>query len=308
MTNHVDADHVRYEADGPVAVVSLNRAEHLNAFTDRMEQQLIDAFDRSDSDDDVRVVVLTGAGRAFCAGMDLRASEDPADTFVEWRRSPDAPPGSIHRIDGDDLPMRRDGGGRVALRMWKSLKPIIAAINGHAIGVGMTMTLPADLRLASDTATFAVPFVRRAFVPESCSSWFLPRSVGMQTAMEWMLTGRRFDAEEALRTGLVRSVHPDVELMSAVMNLATEIASASPVSVTTTRRLLWEMQTATHPMRAHETETWALNKRGVSTDAREGIIAFLEKREPLFTDRVSMDFPGIESAFDSEPTYQPPMG
>lgn len=298
-------EHVNYTVDQYVAVVTLNRPDRLNAFTDTMERELIECFDRSDSDDDVRAVVLTGAGRAFCAGMDL-GEADPARTFTSWRTSATAPPGTQYVVPGQELPVRRDGGGRVVLRILDSLKPVISAINGHAVGVGATMTLPADLRLGAEGAKFAFPFVQRAFAPESCSSWLLPRVVPMQVATEWMLTGRTFDAAEALRGGLLRSVHPPHEVLPAAIDIAREIAvNASPVSVSVTRRMLWHMLTVDHPIAAHEVETLALNVRGVSTDAQEGVAAFLEKRSPRFTDRVSCDLPEVLASLNGPPYTEP---
>lgn len=298
-------EQVRYTVEGHVAVITLDRPDRLNAFTDVMEAELIECFDHSDADDDVRVVVLTGSGRAFCAGMDL-GETDPSDTFTAWRTSQTAPSGTQFDVAGSELPVRRDGGGRVVLRIFESLKPVISAINGHAVGVGATMTLPTDLRIGADAAKFAFPFVQRAFVPESCSSWFLPRVVPVQVATEWMLTGRTFDAAEALRGGLLRSVHPADEVLEVAMTLAREIAdNASPVSVSASRQMIWSMLTASHPMLAHEIETLALNQRGVSEDAREGVAAFLEKRSPVFSDRVSTDSPPALSLIDQR-SYTPP--
>lgn len=299
---------VEYRVADGVATILLNRPDRLNAFTDEMEAGLIEAFDRSDADDDVAVVILTGAGRGFCAGMDLAAGGDPRDAFTDWRRSPTAPAGTQFLMPAgldDGLPLRRDGGGRVVLRIFDSLKPVISAINGHAVGVGSTMTLPTDIRIASDKAKFAFPFTQRAFVPESCSSWFLPRVVGPQQAMEWMLTGRTFDAAEALRGGLVRSVHPADEVLDVATALAREIAdNTSAVSASMTRRMLWKMMTASHPMEAHNIETVALNLRGVSSDAREGIGAFIDKRSPHFTDRVSTDTPNVFGT-SPDPVFTP---
>ncbi|MEJ9080446.1 MULTISPECIES: enoyl-CoA hydratase-related protein [Gordonia] len=283
-----DRSHVDYRVEDGIAFVTLDRPDRLNAFDDQMEQELVEVFDRSDADDDVKVVILTGAGRAFCAGADLVAADDPRDSFRDWRSATDIPDGLIFDSPGDGLPLRRDGGGRVVMRIFESIKPIISAINGHAVGVGSTMTLPTDIRIASDTAKFAFPFTRRAFVPESCSSWFLPRVVGPQQALEWMLTGRTFDAAEALAGGLVRSVHPADEVVDVARRLAREIAdNTSAVSVSLSRAMLWRMMTAAHPMQAHQLETLAFNIRGVSEDAQEGIEAFLEKRTPEFRDAVS---------------------
>ena len=283
-----DRSHVDYRVEDGVALVTLNRPDRLNAFDDQMEQELVEVFDRSDNDDDVKVVILTGAGRAFCAGADLVAADDPRDSFRDWRSATDIPDGLLFDSPGDGLPLRRDGGGRLVMRIFESIKPIISAINGHAVGVGSTMTLPTDIRIASDSAKFAFPFTRRAFVPESCSSWFLPRVVGPQQALEWMLTGRTFGAAEALAGGLVRSIHPADDVLGVAMSLAREIAdNTSAVSVSLSRAMLWRMMTAPHPMQAHQLETLAFNLRGVSEDAQEGIAAFLEKRTPDFRDTVS---------------------
>lgn len=307
MTSN-DDQQIRYAVDGHVATITLHRPDRLNAFTDVMERQLIATLDMTDHDDNVRVVVITGSGRAFCAGMDLAEAEDPRKTFHEWRSSTDTAENTVFDVPGEELPIRRDGGGRVALRIWASKKPVIAAINGHSVGIGTTLTLPCDIRMASEDATFCLPFVHRAFVPESCSSWFLPRVVPVQTAMEWMLTGRRVSATEALDAGLIRSVHKREDLLAAAMELAEEIASASPVSVTLTRQMMWRMLGPTHPMDAHRVETWGLNQRGVSADAGEGIAAFLEKRKPQFTDRVSQNLPEVFTVLGPEPEYYPPVG
>jgi len=298
--------HVRYELRDHVAVVTLNRPGALNAFTDEMEAGLIECLDRADSDDTVRVVVLTGAGRAFCAGMDLGAAADGVAPFAAWRASESAPPGTQYHLDGEELPLRRDGGGRVALRIFDAHKPVIAAINGHAVGVGITMTLPCDLRVAAEDAKIAFPFVRRGFVPESCSSWFLPRLVPQQRALEWMLTGRTVPASEAHESGLLLSLHPGDQVLDAALALADRIAETAPVSSSYTRRLLWRMLTAAHPMDAHRVETRALNEFGISEDAEEGVAAFLEKRAPAFTGRVS-SAPDFLTGLP-RPGYHPPKG
>lgn len=285
-----------------IATITLNRPAALNAFTDVMEAQLIDALDLCDRDDAVRVVVLTGAGRAFCAGMDL---SDREATFDSWRASPDAPAGSQYDV-GEDLPVRRDGGGRVVLRMFALNKPIIAAINGHAVGVGITMTLAADFRIMADNAKIGFVFTRRGLVPESCSSWFLTKLVPLQTALEWVLTGRVFGAQEALSAGLARSIHPQQEVLPAAYALAREIVeNTAPVSVALARQMLWRQVGTPHPMLAHEIETAALNRRGVSPDAAEGIAAFLDKRIPNFPDRVSVDMPDVLREL-RDPAFRPP--
>ncbi|MEV0550674.1 enoyl-CoA hydratase-related protein [Nocardia salmonicida] len=298
--------HVQYRIDDHIAVITLDRPSDLNAFTDDMEVQLIECFHRADTDDHVRAVVLTGSGSVFCAGLDLTSGKEGKTPFADWRASSTAPEGTQFAADGETLPIRRDGGGRVALRIFDSRKPVIAAINGHAVGVGITMTLPCDIRVVAEDAKIAFPFTRRGFVPESCSSWFLPRLVGPQRALDWMLTGRSFAASEARDAGLVLSVHPRDQVLETAMVKAAEIASgAAPVSASFARRLIWQMMTADHPMRAHQLETQALNLLGVSNDAREGVAAFLEKRTPAFRDPVSAapDF----FADITPPPYKPPV-
>jgi enoyl-CoA hydratase/carnithine racemase len=271
-----DFDQLRYDVADGILTLTLDRPERMNAFTDTMENELIDAFDLSDADDDVRAVVVTGSGRAFCAGADLGAG---GRTF-DWRDRPEEVP--------------EDGGGRVALRIFESKKPVIAAINGAAVGVGITMTLPMDVRLAADRAKIGFVFVRRGIVPEACSGWFLPRIVGISQAMEWIATGRVFDADEALRGGLVRSVHPAEELLRSAYDLAHEIAhNAAPVSVALARQLMWRLQGAEHPMLAHRADSRAMFARGMSDDAREGVTSFLDKRPARFGDRVSAGLPEL---------------
>jgi enoyl-CoA hydratase/carnithine racemase len=274
----MDFEEIRYEVADGVLTITLNRPERLNAFTATMGRELIAAFDRADADDDVRAVIVTGAGRGFCAGADLGAG---GATF-DWR----------DRADADAVP--RDGGGIVSLRVFESTKPVIAAINGPAVGVGITMTLPMDVRLVADGAKIGFVFARRGIVPEACSSWFLPRIVGISRAMEWVATGRVFSAQEALEGGLARSVHAPGELLPAAQALAREIAeNTAPVSVALARRLLWTMLGAAHPMDAHRADSRAMFARGQSADAREGVTSFLEKRAPAFTDRVSGGLPEI---------------
>jgi len=303
MTAHTPAPVVTVTVADGIATLLLDRPERLNAFTDQMEEELVAAFDRCDDDDEIRVVVLTGAGRGFCAGMDL---VDAGDAFVAWRGSDTAPTGSQFDVPGEELPYRRDGGGRVVLRMYDALKPIIAAVNGPAVGVGATMVLAADIRLASDTARFGFVFNRRGVLPESCSTWFLPRVVPMQVAMEWVLTGRVFPATEALAHGLVRSLHATDDLLPTAYALAREIAdNAAPVSAALSRQLMWRMLGAPHPMVAHTAETHAINRRGVSADAREGFSAFLEKRATDFPDRVSADLPDVLTGLVPDPVFDP---
>jgi enoyl-CoA hydratase/carnithine racemase len=275
MTNF---EEIRYEVQDHVLTITLHRPDRLNAFTGTMARELIEAFDRADADDEVRAVVVTGEGRAFCAGADLGAGGETFD--------------SRDRQEDGEVP--RDGGGVVTLRIFASTKPVIAAINGPAVGVGITMTLPMDVRLAAEGAKIGFVFARRGIVPEACSSWFLPRIVGISRAMEWCATGRVFTAEEALAGGLVRSVHPPEEVLGAARALAAEIAEhAAPVSVALTRRLLWAGLGAEHPMAAHRADSRAMFSRGQSDDAREGVTSFLEKRPAQFSDRVSDGLPEI---------------
>ena len=287
MSSDTDYTSIRLEVDGAVATITLDRPERLNAFTNTMRRELIDAFDRTDADDAVRAVVVTGSGRGFCAGADLQGGEAAFD-YVAPR---------------DDGSIPRDGGGTVALRIFDSLKPVIAAINGPAVGVGITMTLPMDIRLASVEAKMGFVFNRRGLVPEAASSWFLPRLVGISQAMEWVATGRVFDAEEALRGGLVRSLHTPEALLDAAYALAAEIAeNTSAVSVAMSRQLLWHMLGESHPMAAHRADSLAMSFRGTSDDAHEGVRSFLEKRPAAFSGRVSAGLPNLFPGFEA-PTY-----
>jgi enoyl-CoA hydratase/carnithine racemase len=275
----MDFEEIRYELDGHLATITLDRPDRLNAFTGTMARELIAAFDAADADDEVRAVIVTGAGRGFCSGADLGGG---AGTF-DWRE---------RQEDGGEVP--RDTGGRVVLRIFESTKPVIAAINGPAVGVGITMTLPMDVRLAAEGAKIGFVFTRRGIVPEACSSWFLPRIVGISRAMEWVASGRVFRAEEALAAGLVRSVHPADDVLPAAKALGDEIATAAaPVSVAVSRRLLWTMLGAEHPMEAHRADSRALFSRGQSADAAEGVTSFLEKRGPDFPDKVSDGLPEL---------------
>jgi enoyl-CoA hydratase/carnithine racemase len=274
----LDFEQIRYEVADGVLTITLNRPDRLNAFTETMMNELIAAFDASDADDEVRAVIVTGEGRGFCAGADLQKG---GDTF-DWRE----------RAASGDVP--RDGGGRVVLRIYDSLKPVIAAINGPAVGVGITMTLPMDIRLAAHNAKIGFVFARRGIVPEACSSWFLPRLVGISQAMEWVATGRVFDAEEALNGGLVRSLHGPDDLLAYAHALAREIAdNTAPVSVALARKLMWRGLGASHPMAAHQADSRAMFSRGQSADAVEGVTSFLEKRPASYPDRVSEGLPDL---------------
>jgi enoyl-CoA hydratase/carnithine racemase len=275
----MEFEQILYEVEDHVLTITLNRPDRLNAFTPVMGRELVEALDAADADDDVRAIVVTGAGRGFCAGADLEAG---GSTF-DW---------SDRHAAGEEVP--RDGGGRISLRLFECVKPVIAAINGPAVGVGITMTLPMDVRLAAEGAKIGFVFARRGIVPEACSSWFLPRIVGISQAMEWVATGRVFDASEALAGGLVRSVHAPDDVLGAARALAREIAdNAAPVSVALARRMMWTMLGAPHPMDAHRADSRAMFARGRSADAVEGVTSFLEKRPAAFTDRVSDGLPDI---------------
>lgn len=275
-----------YSVEDGIATITLNRPDRMNAFTPRMMLDMIEAFDATDADDAVKVVIVTGAGdRAFCAGADLGSG---GSTFDYAGR------GDAIREEAKVGDVYRDGGGRVTLRIYDSLKPVIAAVNGAAVGIGVTMQLPMDIRLASTSARFGFVFARRGITPEAASSWFLPRVVGMQTALEWCYTGRVFPAQEALDRGLVRSLHAPEDLMPAARALAREIAdNVAPVSVALTRQMLWRGAGFDHPMEAHKADSRAIMARGASADAREGVTSFLEKRAPSYPNKVSSDLPDI---------------
>lgn len=275
-------------ADG-IATITLYRPDKMNAFTGRMMHEIISALDATDADDKVKVVIFTGAGRAYCAGADLSSG---GETFAKG---------------GSDVQTKqgvpRDGGGLVSLRIFNSLKPVIGAINGAAVGVGVTMTLPMDIRLASDSAKFGFVFAKRGIIPEACSSYFLPRLVGIQQATEWVYTGRVFGAEEALAGGLVRSVHAPDDLLPAAHELAREIAdNTAPVSVALSRQMMWRMLGASHPMEAHRVDSRGIMERGKSADSKEGVMSFLEKRTAVYPDLVSDGLPDIFPNWD-EPEF-----
>jgi len=277
----VTYEEIDYRVQAGVATITLDRPEKLNALTARMAMELLDVFDRVDEDDAVRAVIVTGRGRAFCAGADLSLGAQTFDYDANDPRGP-APE------------ERRDGGGMITLRIFDLKKPIIAAINGPAVGVGITMTLAMDIRLAADDARMGFVFARRGIVPEACSSWFLPRLVGIDQALEWAYRGDVFPATEALAGGLVRSLHPAQELVPAARELAEGIAAnTSAVSVALTRQLMWRMLGATHPMEAHRADSRAINATGRSADALEGVTSFLEKRPPVFTGTVTDDLPDV---------------
>jgi enoyl-CoA hydratase/carnithine racemase len=268
---------------GDTFVVSLNRPEKLNAFTKTMQDELIKVFDYTDQSDEVKSVVVTGEGRAFCAGADLVEGPNTFDYAEEG-----------NKLSNDD---HRDGGGLVTLRIFRSKKPVIGAINGDAVGVGATMTLPMDIRIASDTARFGFVFSRRGAVPEACSSWFLPRVVGISKALDWCYTGRVFKSQEALQHGLVSEVTTDEELLERALEIGSSYSNkTSSISVSLARQMMWNMLAATHPEEAHILDSMAMEKMGKSPDIKEGIASFLEKRDPNFPMKVSKDLPDLTAA------------
>jgi enoyl-CoA hydratase/carnithine racemase len=273
-----------------ILTITLNRPEKLNAFTGTMMSELIDAFGKASTDDAVRVIVVTGAGRAFCAGADLSAGAATFD-FASQTDRPDRQAGRGDEIDWSDERIR-DGGGRVTLAIFDCLKPVIAAVNGPAVGIGATMQLAMDVRLASDTARFGFVFSRRGIVPEACSSWFLPKIVGISQALDWCLSGRVFDAQEALHGRLVKEVVKPEELLPRAYALAAEIRdNTSPVSVALIRQMLWRLSALDHPMEAHKIDSRGIYSRGASGDVKEGVVAFLEKRPARFPDKISANMP-----------------
>jgi len=282
-----DYDEILYDVSDSIATITLNRPDKLNAFTPVMKREMVDALGSADGDDDVRIVIVTGAGRAFCAGADLSHG---GDTFDYKRRG------------GTATEAPRDGGGEVSLRVYEMRKPVIAAINGSAVGVGITMTLPMDIRLVADNAKLGFVFARRGVVPEAASSWFLPRVVGPSQAAEWLFTGRVFDAQEALAGGLVRSVHPADQVLAVAHGIAREIAdNAAPVSVALARLLMWRGLAFSTPHETHVADSRAMHQTGQGIDVREGIEAFLAKRPADFPGRVSQDLPEVFA--DPQPSW-----
>ncbi|MFC1577792.1 crotonase/enoyl-CoA hydratase family protein [Thermodesulfobacteriota bacterium] len=271
-------EQILYEVKDHILTLTLNRPDKLNALTPLMRKELIGAFDRADADDQIRAIIVTGAGRAFCAGADLGTG---IETFDYQTRD-----GQMQAEE------HRDGGGQLTLRIFESIKPVIAAINGPAVGIGITMTLAMDIRIATQNTKLGFVFARRGIVPEACSSWFLPRIVGISQALEWVLSGRLFSVDEAVSRGLVRSSHAPDQLLPDARDLATEIAdNTSAISVALARQMLWRMLGADHPMEAHKVDSRAIYYTGKSADASEGITSFLEKRPAKFTDKPSIDMP-----------------
>ena len=272
---------------GDTFMISLNRPEKLNAFTKTMQDELIRVFDYTDQNDDIKSVVITGEGRAYCAGADL---VDGPNTFNYAEEG--------NRLSNDD---HRDGGGLVALRIFRSKKPVIGAINGDAVGVGATMTLPMDIRIASQSARFGFVFSRRGAVPEACSSWFLPRIVGISKALDWCYTGKVFNSQEAYQHGLVSDVVTDDKLIERALEIGSSYSSkTSAISVSLARQMMWNMLAATHPEEAHILDSMAMERMGKSPDIKEGIASFLEKRAPNFSMKVSKDLPDLSAAIKAK--------
>ena len=270
----MDYEAINYEVENNILVITLNRPEKLNALNGTMSSEILDALDRADSDDNVKAIIFTGKGRAFCAGADLSGGNTTFD------------------YDSDGRGIHPDGGGVLTLRIFECMKPVISACNGPAVGVGATMQCAMDIRLASENAKYGFVFSKRGIVPEACSSWFLPRCVGINTALEWTYSGRIFDASEALERKFIRSIHKESDLLTDAKKLATEFANqTSAVSVAMTRQMMWKMLGADHPMEAHKIDSRGVYFTGKSADAHEGVQSFLEKRPAEFKDKVSEDMP-----------------
>jgi enoyl-CoA hydratase/carnithine racemase len=287
---------ISYDVDGAIATITLDRPDKLNALDPTMERELVEVWDLVDDDDAVRAVVVTGRGRAFCAGADL---SDAGAGFDVVRR---AQMRGTEEVRPGDIP--RDSGGMICLRVFRCLKPVVAAINGAGVGFGATFPLPMDVRLASETARFGFVFSRRGMCMDGAASWFLPRAVGMSKALEWALSGRIFDAQEALDAGLVRSLHAPDDLLPAAYEVAAQlIEGTAPVSVAINRQLIWQMAAAPHPMDAHRQESIYIAQRGGSADAGEGAQSFLEKRPPDFSQTVTGDMPA-DFPWQDEPAFE----
>jgi enoyl-CoA hydratase/carnithine racemase len=282
---------LRYEIEDQVLVVTMNRPERLNAFNSQMQREFLEALDYADADDEVRAVIVTGEGRGFCAGADLAKGAETFDYENQTEEAKADRASNEGRHEGSNSWLR-DGGGLLSLRIYEFNKPIIAAINGPAVGVGITMTLPMDIRIASTQARIGFVFSRRGIVPEACSSYFLPRVVGVSKALEWAYSGKVFDADEALSGGLIRSVHEPEDLLPTARAIASEIAeNTSAISVTMIRHMMWRMLGADHPMEAHKVDSRGIFHLGRGADAREGVVSFLEKRPANFTLKTSEDLP-----------------
>lgn len=287
----MEYQHIRTELADNILTVTLNRPDRMNAFTLRMKDELVHVFGEADRDNQVRAVVVTGAGRAFCAGMEMQP-EDGGHVF------------GYDHAEGEEPPVDtiRDSGGEVSLAIFNCRKPVIGALNGAAVGVGITMTLPMDFRLAAEGAKIGFVFTQRGLTPEACSTWFLPRAVGMQKALEWVYAGDIFLAEEGLEAGLFRSLHGKEEVLDAALALARKlIAKSSPVSVALAKQMLWRNPTFDHPMQAHAVESRMIYRANEFWDGKDGFTAFLEKRDPVF----DTDLNEVPAQFDFWP--EPPL-
>jgi enoyl-CoA hydratase/carnithine racemase len=292
MAARTEFETVFVEVEDRIATITINRPDKLNTYNFQMMADLVSAFDLTDADDAVGAVIVTGAGKSFCGGLDL--SEYGVDSF-EYSKRPE-------RRELDELERIRDCGGILSLRIFDSLKPVIAACNGAAVGIGSTMQLPMDFRLASKHAKYGFVFARRGIVVEGCSSYFLPRIVGVPTALDWCYSGRVFGAQEALERGLVQSIHEPEDLLPASRAIAREIIdNTAPVSIAITRQAIWRMLGADHPMEAHKLESRALHERGQTREVKDGIQAFLEKRDAVFPDTVSKDMPSFFPWWEERP-------
>jgi len=290
---------ILYEVKDNIATITLNRPEVMNAMGGGMRQELIDVFDLTDNDDDVRAVVVTGAGKAFCGGADFSKGAAVFDKNRDPESSPIRPDGSIDYNN----PLSRDGGGLLALRIFRSTKPVIAAINGAGAGVGASMTLPMDIRIGSDKARLGFVYARRGIVHECCSSWFLPRTVGISKALEWSFSGRIVSADELKAAGLLSQVVPPEELLPTAYAIGREIAeNTAPVSIALMRQMLWRGLGMSDPMEAHRIESRGISTRGRTSDAKEGVKSFVERRLPQFECKVSSDMPDFYPWWE-EPTY-----
>ena len=293
-------EHILYDVKDHILTLTLNRPDKLNSFTGTMGSEIIDAFDKADRDDDVRVIIVTGAGRGFCAGADLSSGANAFDRDSRPDRK------SVPKLANGEPDWShdavRDGGGRVTLRIYECLKPVIAAVNGPAVGIGVTMQLPMDIRIASEAARFGFVFSRRGIVPEAASSYFQPRIVGISQALEWCYSGRVFSAQEALAGRLVSKVVPPDQLLPTARAIAQEIVeNTSAVSVALIRQMMWKMLGADHPMEAHKIDSRGIYARGQSSAVKEGVVSFLEKRPPQFTNKVSQDMPSYFPWWDERP-------
>ena len=283
-------EQVLVEVQGKILTLTLNRPDKLNAFTGTMMREMIDVFTKVNTDDDVRAVIVTGAGRAFCAGADLSGGADTFDASRNPARA-ERNAGPAASVNWSDERVR-DGGGRLTLAIFECLKPVIAAVNGPAVGVGITMQLAMDMRIASETARFGFVFARRGIIPEAASSWFLPKIVGIAQALEWCYSGRVFDAQEALRGRLISEIVPPEGLLPRAGALAAEIRdNAAPVSIALIRQMMWRLSALDHPMEAHKIDSRGIYSRGQSPDVKEGVTAFLQKRKAQFPQLVSDDMP-----------------